>query len=183
METIIDYLEKYGDVSLLEKPFNDVDSLVLCQFSYLKFDGLVPSPEDNQPFVGVMRLKEKQAKGNLFADERYEKDNRALWEGILSGKRFGTVKLNYYVNDIDLEKESQFSAITFALEDGSFYVAFRGTDETIVGWKEDFHLAFSKPALGQLRSVKYLDLWAVWKEEFCTPEDIRRGAIWLCMLR
>ena len=60
METIIDYLEKYGDVSLLEKPFNDVDSLVLCQFSYLKFDGLVPSPEDNQPFVGVMRLKEKR---------------------------------------------------------------------------------------------------------------------------
>ena len=157
METIIDYLEKYGDVSFLEKPFGDVDSLVLSQFSYLKFEGLVPGAEDKQPFLDVRVLKEREKEGNLFADERFEKDNRALFAGILSGKRFGTLKLNYYVNEIDVEKEIQFSAVTFALEDGSFYVAFRGTDETIVGWKEDFNLAFSKPALGQLNSVKYLD--------------------------
>lgn len=157
METIIDYLEKYGDVSFLEKPFGDVDSLVLSQFSYLKFEGLVPGVEGKQPFLDVKVLKEREKEGNLFADERFEKDNRALFAGILSGKRFGTLKLNYYVNEIDVEKEIQFSAVTFALEDGSFYVAFRGTDETIVGWKEDFNLAFSKPALGQLNSVKYLD--------------------------
>lgn len=157
METIIDYLEKYGDVSFLEKPFNDVDSLVLCQFSYLKFDGLVPEWRENRPFFSVRELKEREAEGSLFADERFEKDNRALFTGILSGKRFGTLKLNYYVNEIDIEKQIQFSAVTFALEDGSHYVAFRGTDETIVGWKEDFNLAFSKPAPGQLSSVEYLD--------------------------
>lgn len=158
MGTILDYLEHYGDVSLLEKPFNDVDSLVLCQFSYLKFDGLVPEPREKKPFLGVRELKERENEGNLFADERYEKDNRALFEGILSGRRFGTLGLNYYINEIDTEKETQFSAVTFALEDGSFYVAFRGTDETIVGWKEDFNLAFSEPVQGQLNSVKYLDL-------------------------
>lgn len=157
METIIDYLEKYGDVSLLEKPFCDVDSLVLSQFSYLKFDGLVPAPKDNKPFLSVEELKQREGEGNLFADERYEKDNRALLEGILSGKRFGTLGLNYYVNEIDTEKETQFSAVTFALEDGSFYVAFRGTDETIIGWKEDFNLAFSDPVQGQLSSVEYLN--------------------------
>lgn len=157
METIIDYLENYGNVSFLEKPFNDVDSLVLCQFSYLKFEGLVPEVKDKRPFLDIKELKEKETEGNLFADERYEKDNRALFEGILSGKRFGTLKLNYYVNEIDVEKQIQFSAVTFALADGSFYVAFRGTDETIVGWKEDFNLAFSKPVPGQLCSVKYLN--------------------------
>lgn len=157
METIIDYLEKYGNVSFREKPFNDVDSLVLCQFSYLKFDNLVPLPKQKQPFVDVKEIKSREGEGNLFADERYEKDNRALFEKILSGKRFGTVGLNYYVNEIDKEKDTQFSAVTFALEDGSLYVAFRGTDETIVGWKEDFHLAFSKPVQGQLSSVEYLN--------------------------
>lgn len=157
METIIDYLEKYGDVSFLEKPFQDVDSLVLCQLSYLKFDGLVPGMREKQPFLSITELKEHEAEGNLFADERFEKDNRVLFAGILSGKRFGTLKLNYYVNEIDVEKEIQFSAVTFALEDGSLYVAFRGTDETIVGWKEDFNLAFSKPLPGQLSSVEYLD--------------------------
>ncbi|MBQ6889246.1 MAG: DUF2974 domain-containing protein [Lachnospiraceae bacterium] len=142
----------------MEKPFNDVDSLVLCQFVYLKFDGLVPAPAEEKPFLSAEKLREKQAEGNLFADERFEKDNRALFEGILSGKRFGTVKLNYYVNEIDMEKETQFSAVTFALEDGSYYVAFRGTDENIVGWKEDFNLAFSRPAPAQLSSVEYLDM-------------------------
>lgn len=157
METIIDYLEKYGDVSFFEKPFHDVDSLVLCQLSYLKFDGLVPEMKEKRPFLSIKELKEREAEGNLFADERFEKDNRALLAGILSGKRFGTLKLNYYVNEIDAEKQIQFSAVTFALEDGSYYVAFRGTDETIVGWKEDFNLAFSKPLPGQLSSVEYLD--------------------------
>ncbi len=157
METIIDYLKKYGDVSLIRKPFNDVDSLVLSQLSYLKFDGLVASVSQNEPYLSVRELERIKEKGNLFADERFAKDNRELFEGVLSGQRFGTVKLNYYVNEIDPEKETQFSAVTFALEDGSYYVAFRGTDETIVGWKEDFNLAFSKPAQGQLSSVEYLN--------------------------
>lgn len=157
METIIDYLGKYGDVSLKEKPFNDVDSLILCQFSYLKFDELVAGPEENKPFLDVWELNRIKEKGNLFADERYEKDNRELFAGMLSGKRFGTLKLNYYVNEIDVEKETQFSAITIALEDGNLYVAYRGTDETLIGWKEDFSLAFSKPAQGQLSSVEYMD--------------------------
>jgi len=157
METILDYLKKYGDVSLLQKPFNDVDSLILSQLSYLKFDDLVPPVTQKAPFLSIQELDARKEEGNLFADERYAKDNKELFEGILSGQRFGTIKLNYYVNEIDIEKETQFSAVTYALEDGDFYVAFRGTDETIIGWREDFNLAFSKPVRGQLNSVKYLD--------------------------
>ena len=44
MGTILDYLKEYGDYTLEEKPFSEVDSLALCQFTYLKFDGLAPSP-------------------------------------------------------------------------------------------------------------------------------------------
>lgn len=157
MDNMIDYLKKYGNVPFSKKPLNDVDSLVLSQLSYLKFDHLVPSVTQNEPFLSIHDLDACKENGNLFADERYAKDNRELFEEILSGPRFGTIKLNYYVNEIDIEKETQFSAVTYALEDESYYVAFRGTDETIVGWKEDFNLAFSKPARGQINSVKYLD--------------------------
>ena len=62
-----------------------------------------------------------------------------------------------YVNQIDLETETQFSAVTFRLPNGVYYVAYRGTDETIVGWKEDLNLAFSEPVRGQLMSVDYLN--------------------------
>ena len=55
------------------------------------------------------------------------------------------MKLNCYINLVEKEWETQFSAITFILDDGTLFLAFRGTDETIVGWKEDFNMAFLNP--------------------------------------
>lgn len=68
------------------------------------------------------------------------------------------MSLNYYIDVIEKEWETQFSAVTLFLDDGMVYVAFRGTDETIVGWKEDFNMAFLSPVPGQAMSVKYLDM-------------------------
>ena len=133
--TILEYLEEYGDVSLREAPMNDVDSLALCQFSYLKFDGMVPGVRENAPSVTLRQLAEHADYEKLFADERYEKVNKALFERMRKGKRFQNMRLNCYINIVEKEWETQFSAITMLLEDGTMYIAFRGTDETIVGWK------------------------------------------------
>ena len=70
METIIDYLEKYGDVSFLEKPFGDVDSLVLCLFCYLKFDGLVPLVTENKKSVSIKDLAKHALYNDLFLDKQ-----------------------------------------------------------------------------------------------------------------
>ncbi len=157
MGTILDYFKEYGDYTFSEKPLNEVDSLVLCQFSYLKFDGMVPSLEERKEPVSIKYLDGCQDKEKLFADERYRENNTALFKGMLESIRFSTLRMNYYVNRIKTETETQFSAVTFFLEDGSVYVAYRGTDETIIGWKEDLNLAFSEPVAGQLMSVGYLD--------------------------
>lgn len=77
--TIIDYLKEYADVSLKDEPMNDVDSLVLCQFSYLKFDGLVPLVTENGRSVSLQQLYEHSDYEKLYGDERYEKENRALF--------------------------------------------------------------------------------------------------------
>ncbi len=157
MGTILDYLEEYGDVSLREMPMNDVDSLILCQFAYLKFDGMVPGVKENAPSVTLKQLAEHADYEKLFADERYEKVNRALFAKMLKGRRFRNMKLNCHINIIEKEWETQFAAVTLLLEDGTMYIAFRGTDETIVGWKEDFNMAFLSPVPGQAYSVKYLN--------------------------
>ena len=156
MGTILDYLKEYGDYSLEEKPFSEVDSLVISQLSYLKFDGIVPGPEEER---APMSLEEIAAHGNydhLYADERYRKNNTALFLGALKGRRFGKMRLWNYVNQIKPEQESQFSAVVCGLTEKLVYVVFRGTDENIVGWKEDLNLAFSEPVPGQKRSVQYL---------------------------
>lgn len=158
--TILTYLKEYGDVSLQEMPLNDVDSLILCQFSYLKFDGMVSDVKENGPFVTIKQLKQHEDFPKLFADVRYERVNRALFEGMLSGKRFCNLKMNCYVNVIEKESETQFSAITLLLEDGTMYLAFRGTDETIIGWKEDFNMAFLSPVPAQEYSVRYVNMVA-----------------------
>lgn len=169
MGTIIDYLREYGDYSLEEKPFSDVDSLVLSQLSYLKFDGIVPGPEDESVQesatasiqksvpVSVREIADHPDYDHLYGDERYRKDNTALFQGVLRSRRFGGMKLWNYVNLIEPEQESQFSAVVCGLSENLTYVVFRGTDENIVGWKEDMNLAFSEPVPGQKRSVPYLE--------------------------
>lgn len=158
--TIIDYLKEYADVSLKDEPMNDVDSLVLCQFSYLKFDGLVPSATADEKPVSLQQLYEHPDYEKLYGDERYEKENRALFEAMRKCVRFRNMKLNCYINIIgnQADFETQFSAVTFLLEDGAMYVAYRGTDETIVGWKEDFNMAFLSPVPGQELAIKYLNM-------------------------
>ena len=157
MGTILDYLKEYGDYSLEEKPFSDVDSLVLCQFVYLKFDGLVPGPGEEHGAVTVQELAAHPDYDHLYGDERYRKDNTALFQKIYKSRRFGTMKLWNYVNLIEPEQETQFSAVVFGLSEELSYVGFRGTDESIVGWKEDLNLAFSEPVPGQRLSVSYLE--------------------------
>lgn len=156
--TILDYLEEYGDVPFTEKPLGDVDSLILCQLSYFKFDGLVSDVRTGGPAITVAALDAHPDREKLFADVRYEKPNRALWAGLLSGRRYRNMRLTFYINLVKKEWETQFSAITYVLEDGTVYLAFRGTDESIVGWKEDLNMGFSGPTLGQQYSARYVNM-------------------------
>lgn len=156
MGTIIDYVKEYGAYTMEEKPLNEVDSLVLSQFSYLKFDGLVPKLSEHRRAVSIGYISRHERRDDLFADKRYAEHNYALFTAMCQSRRFGGMRMNYYVNEIDLQEETQFSAITFYLGKACTYVAYRGTDETIVGWKEDFNMAFLAPVPGQLKSVVYM---------------------------
>ena len=157
MGTILDYLKEYGDYTLQEKPLSEVDSLALSQFAYLKFDEVAPGVDEESAMVSLHEIAVHEKYDSLYGDERYRKDNTALFHALYHGKRFGGMEVGSYVNYIDLETETQFSAVTFLLPNGISYVAYRGTDETIVGWKEDMNLAFSEPVCGQHMSVDYLE--------------------------
>ena len=154
---MIDYLRKYGQYTFAEKEFNSVDSLVLSQFAYLKFDGLVPDAQENKAAVSMLDILMHPDRNNMFRDERYEKVNRGLFEAMVFSKRFQNMKINYHAIRTDVETETQFCAVTFYPENGPVFVAYRGTDETIVGWKEDLNMTFLCPVPGQQYAVEYLD--------------------------
>ena len=156
--TMLDYIMEYGDYTFEEKPLNEVDSLVLCQFAYLKLDGIVPLVTEHKKSVNLQYIHDHADFEKLFADTRFEKENRELFLAMLASKRFRGIKLNCYINIVEPEWETQFSAVTYILNDGILYLAYRGTDETIVGWKEDFNMAFLDPVPGQAFAMKYINM-------------------------
>ena len=146
MGNIIDYVNCF-QYTFSERGFNDVDSLVLCQLSYLKMKHLLPGLKDEKEFIPFREVLKKENAGQIFADERYREDNRKLTEAVLGSRRFADLRLNYYVDILDKEMEVQFSAVTYLLGEETekrnlYYIAYRGTDENLVGWKEDSRWLF-----------------------------------------
>lgn len=157
MGNIIDYVKEWGKYSFLERPLNEVDSLVLCQLVYLHYEGFVPGTEKGNIPVSIQSIYVHPERDRILDDYWYREDNKELFAAAAESVRFGTLKMNYYVNIIDVDQQTQFSAMTYVLEDKNIYIAYRGTDATIVGWKEDMNLAFSKPLHSQQLAVEYMD--------------------------
>lgn len=160
MANIVDYVNNF-QYTFAERAFNDVDSLVLCQLSYLKMKHLIPGLEEGQDFIPFRDVLQKENAEQVFADERYREDNQKLAAAVLKSRRFREMKVNYYIDILDKEMEVQFSAVTFLPGESPektplYYIAYRGTDENLVGWKEDFTLAFSEPVVGQLYAARYM---------------------------
>lgn len=156
MKNMIDYAAEASD-NFHDKEFNVVDSLVLSQFAYLHFDGLVPGMSDAAKPVRIEEIAHKENLNSMFHGVRDSKSNRRLFYALADSPRFRDMKLAYYVNKIDFEAEKQFSALTYLLDDGTAYIAYRGTDSTFVGWKEDFNMAFISPVPSQEEGVEYLN--------------------------
>lgn len=158
LANIMDYLDWRGDLTMTASPFNEVDNLILSQLSYVNFEGIVPGM-DSEVSISV-----KDA-SNLFFKKNSEKEimsdllvriSASLMKKMAQSQRFSNSRLSKYINRIDYEKQIQFSAINIILEDGTVYVAYRGTDDTIVGWKEDFNMSFMTTIPAQIEAVQYL---------------------------
>ena len=152
MSTIVEYLEEYGDMPFSQRPFGNADAVILSQLCYFKFDGLI---RDDEP-VFLKDLNVPWSLILMLEDPKYAKENSRLYQALISGSRFRDIQISHYVNIIDKELETQFCAMTFTLPGDIRFVAYRGTDETMVGWKEDFNLTYMDRVPAQSLAVEYL---------------------------
>lgn len=157
-ETIINYCRKQGNKTFDELPFNEVDSLCLCQLSYMKIDNIVPSLDEPERYCYLKDIAAHQDFEKLFIDFRFSAHNKKLFDAMLKSRRFGDMKIGFHVDLLVESTQTQFSAVTYSLSNGTHYVCYRGTDETFVGWKEDFNMAFSRIVPCQESAKQYLDL-------------------------
>ena len=148
MGNVMDYLEWRGDLTFEQSPFNDVDNVILAQLAYVDFRDVIPSLQMNR---GITLKKASEiffdlhTEEELSRDKSFIKDAPYLMKKAASTKRFKDVILSDYVDTIDEILEKQFGAFHIKLTPQLTYVAFRGTDDTLVGWKEDFNMSFISP--------------------------------------
>lgn len=137
MGNIISYLKWRGDIGFLERPFCNVDNLVLAELSYFDFSGIVPNDEHS---VLVSDIAEQMCHRKLTSDISGLPAD--FISAFVNSRRFRTARLSHFVDMFDEVSQIQFSAIHIALEDGTTYIAFRGTSDAIVGWREDFSMSY-----------------------------------------
>ncbi len=154
MGNVIDYVKWRGDLTMEKDRLNEVDAVILSRLSYFDLSKCMNSYEDEILLDEVYRRYSR-----LFLHEkniiwRYDEE---LFPLMAISKRYRDLKLTRFVNNIDLDKQEQFSAVTIILPDDTIFVSYRGTDNTLVGWKEDFNLSFQEDVPSQVESVKYLE--------------------------
>ncbi len=160
MANVFDYMKWRSDLSFEQAPMNEIDALIFCELSYIFFDGIVPE-DPNEGYVTLAEAAEVFFERNAGLDEIrlgewVPKEIVPLFRMAAASKRFSEIPIAHFVNVIDDETVEQFSAISFFPDNDTVFVAYRGTDDSITGWREDFRMAFLTPVPAQKRAEAYL---------------------------
>lgn len=160
MANLLEYLDWRGDLTLAHSPFNEVDNLILAELSFVDFKDIVPAPGKGESvplsaaaaaFFARFPAGETIDMGVLVPSAIPE-----MLRKMAASPRFRDMRLNCFVDWLDVEKAEQFAALTIETGDGPLYLSFRGTDDTLAGWKEDFHMACLPEVPAQKMAVQYV---------------------------
>lgn len=169
MGNITDDIRQHFD-TFAALPFTEADSLALSQLAYARMPDNVPRYHEDSadvsgmiPTVSIRDLLRAECYDAMFGKVWSPQMNVDLLRAMGESPRWRDLRVGEYVDEFDAETTKQFSACVFELGDGTLYVAFRGTDSSIVGWKEDFTMAFRRPVASQEAAVRYVtDIAGCW---------------------
>lgn len=156
-KNIINYVKEYGKKTCAEYPFCETDALVLSRFVYFRWAKSVPMLLEDTEGVCLSDIYENIDKEYVYKNELYPENDGKLLAAMAKSVRFGSMRCNYYSEQTDEGIVMQFGAMLCQMEGALPVILFKGTDRTLVGWKEDFYMAFSKPISGQRVAAWYLN--------------------------
>lgn len=171
-DTLMTYVREYQHITLSELPFNEVDALLLCQMVYPRVELLVPKlksakayssgkQQDSHvknastphtsihfpqqiPTIGWSDMDTPEKREMLFGESFYGLMYRDLFDEIKDSARYGQIRLGCMKAMTDQKKTVQFAALTMWLDQNHALVIFRGTDSSLIGWREDFKYSYLK---------------------------------------
>lgn len=155
MANIFEYIQKVEIFSFDELPINEIDGLVFSRLAYLHFEGLIEGNYDTwQPLAEVEKKFDYDSPLNAYphADEDLK-----LLKLIAQSKRYKNIPVSGYIYKLDIHEEEQFSVLSYKIDEKLIFIAFSGTDETLVGWKENFNMTYMAPVPAQRDAVLYVE--------------------------
>lgn len=160
MGNLITYVQQYEAQTFKDKLLTDIDILVLTEIAYLPFDEIVPASFEVKAAISLNQLgkefetiKEKEHENNPFM---ITKERIQLLDVVSKSQRYKDIKVFGFMNDIDDERTKQFAAVCYQWEEENRWIIFRGTDESLTGWKEDFMMTYSDLIPAQTDAIEYL---------------------------
>ncbi len=158
MANIIDYINSYGKYTFMQKQFNEVDNVIFSQIAYIDFMEIAP-PYGTEAAITIKEASKlyfnKHPHTQMYQSKEMFRFAPLVLEAMAKSARFQNARIYDYINDCNTAEEKQFSAVCIELDDHTVYVSFRGTDNNMVSWKEDFDMSY-KTIASQTAALNYL---------------------------
>ena len=160
MANMRDYVYWRGDLTFSQSPFNEIDNVIFSELAYIDYGGVVPEfPQKKKVLYKnvVKKVFSLHEKSTIVLGLIVPNTIVKLMDDLHESKRFGSLHVSNYTNVIDIDTKTQFSAIVFHLSEKVIYVAYRGTDDTLIGWQENIDMLYTCPTCSQKMAVSYLE--------------------------
>ena len=161
MANILDYLDWRGDIPFSYRPLCEIDALIFSQLSYLNLKNIVPEDFDRKGLtlreVWIKFKNSPDYKDRCNLGSQINPLTVDLLESAASSVRFGSLIVSGYMDKVDESKEEQFACLTFRGDCNWNFIAYRGTDDSFLGWKEDFNMAYEDKIPAQDDALDYLE--------------------------
>lgn len=154
-DNFLTYLKWRGDLKIKDHPFNEVDALILAELVYIHFEGVVPTVREER-CISIREANERYERSTA-REMLYYRDKEALFDELAMSPRFADMTLCNYISTLDVKEQEQFAAVHVNITPNLTFIAFRGTDSTVTGWREDFNMSYMMPVPAQQSAVDYVN--------------------------
>lgn len=149
---IIGFVKRFGDKTFKEMPFNEVDALILSELSYINFD--LATPHNRFHPLSRLVIKDKKAFYTGSVDATY---NEKLVNLMKISKRYKNIRIGFCKSHRDEKEFTQFFALTVLFPDKTGFISMRGTDTSLLGWREDFTIMYQDDMPSQDMAMDYVN--------------------------
>ncbi|MDE6408532.1 MAG: DUF2974 domain-containing protein, partial [Anaeroplasmataceae bacterium] len=153
---ILYYVKRFGNRTFEDFSFNEIDGLILSQISYMNLDFVLPTIDDTMEDVSLLEVLDQEHLKVACENTLDRKNNYKLIKLLQKTKRYEGLHMNYFSNQFNVEEVEQFCAMTFIFKSFMF-IAYRGTDITLLGWKENLNMSYLDIIPSQREATRYLE--------------------------